>query len=69
MKIQSYSKQELARAYAPNLSMSAALNRLARWIQHNSELMRHLLQTGYYIRQKVFTSLQVRLIFEYLGEP
>lgn len=69
MKIQSYSKQELARAYAPNLSISAALNRLAQWIRNNTELMGHLLRSGYHIRQKVFTSYQVRLIFEYLGEP
>ena len=69
MKIQPYSKQELARAYAPNLSMSAALNRLAQWIRGNVELMDHLLRSGYKIRQKVFTCYQVRLIFEYLGEP
>lgn len=69
MRIQPYSKQELARAYAPNLSMSAALNRLAQWIKNNVELMEHLLQSGYKTRQKVFTSYQVRLIFEYLGEP
>jgi hypothetical protein len=28
-----------------------------------------LRQTGYYTKQRLFTSRQVALIFEYLGEP
>jgi len=69
MKIQSYSKKELALAYAPNLSMSGALNRLAAWISHNPPLVKALDDTGYTIKQRVFTCKQVELIFEYLGEP
>lgn len=69
MKIQAYSKKELALAYAPNLSMSGALNRLAEWIRHNPALVRALEETGYTVRQRVFTCKQVELIFEYLGEP
>lgn len=69
MQIKSYTKKELALAYAPCLSMSGALNRLASWINGNSELSSALLRSGYQTRQRVFTSYQVRLIFEYLGEP
>lgn len=69
MKIKPYSKKELALAYAPNLSMSGALNRLAAWIKHNPQLLSALLQTGYTPNQRVFTSKQVELIFEFLGEP
>lgn len=69
MKVQPYSKKELALAYAPNISMSGALNRLAAWIKHNPQLVSALQQTGYTSNQRVFTSKQVELIFEYLGEP
>ena len=69
MKIQPYSKSELAQAYAPNITPQAALNRLATWIQINLPLLEALRQTGYYNKQRVFTSRQVALIFEFLGEP
>ena len=69
MKVQSYSKKELALSYAPNLSMSGALNRLATWISHNPPLMEALRDTGYTTNQRVLTCKQVGLIFEYLGEP
>ena len=69
MKIRPYYKSELAEAYAPFLTPNAALNRLAHWIQLNTPLSEALAQTGYYRKQKVFTSRQVALIFEYLGEP
>lgn len=69
MQIKSYTKKELALAYAPCLSMSGALNRLASWINGNRELLTALCKCGYQTRQRVFTSYQVRLIFDYLGEP
>ena len=57
--VRPYSKRELAMAYAPEISPVSALNRLAR----------ELGDTGYRPRQRVFTSLQVELIFRYLGRP
>ena len=69
MNIQSYSKKEIALAYAPNLSMSAALNRLSTWIAQNDELREALVRSGYTKYQRIFTAYQVRLIFEFLGEP
>lgn len=69
MKLQPYSKRELAMAYAPNLSESAALNRLAHWIRLNPALTAALSATGYRPRQQLFTIRQVSLIFEHLGEP
>ena len=55
--VRPYSKRELAMAYAPEISPVSALNR------------RELGDTGYRPRQRVFTSLQVELIFRYLGRP
>ena len=69
MKIRPYSKSELAQAYAPGITSQAALNRLAAWIRLNRPLTEALRQTGYYTKQRLFTSRQVALIFEYLGEP
>ena len=39
------------------------------WIRLNRPLTEALRQTGYYTKQRLFTSRQVALIFEYLGEP
>ncbi len=69
MRIRPYSKSELARAYAPEITPQAALNRLAHWIKLNQALTEALQQTGYYPRQRLFTARQVALIFEHLGEP
>ena len=67
--VRSMSKSELAMAYAPNLTTQGAVNRLMDWIRHNPELTEALLRTGYRKSQKLLTSLQVRIVFSYLGEP
>lgn len=67
--VRPYSKRELAVAYAPDISPVSALNRLAEWMRYNDRLLRELANTGYRSRQRVFTSLQVELIFRYLGRP
>ena len=68
-RIRPYYKSELAQAYAPDICMEAALNRLAMWIRTNTQLSEALKQTNYRVTQRMFTSRQVALIFEYLGEP
>lgn len=67
--VRPYSKRELAIAYAPDISPVSALNRLAGWIRHHRKLSQDLDETGYQNRQRIFTSLQVELIFRYLGRP
>lgn len=68
-RVRPYYKSELAQAYAPYLAPGSALNRLASWIKWNVPLTEALAQTGYRTKQRMFTSRQVALIFEYLGEP
>ena len=68
-RIRPYYKSELAEAYAHFLTTNSALNRLALWIDLNTPLSEALAQTGYRRTQRIFTSRQVALIFEYLGEP
>ena len=68
-RVRPMSKSELAMSYAPHLTPQGAVNRLMDWIHHNPELHDMLLRSGYRKVQKLFTSYQVRLIFDYLGEP
>ena len=69
MKIKSYSKQELAMLYFPNLSPHAAVSRLRRWIRHNPELNQALETSAIGKNAKFYTKRQVELIVEYLCEP
>ena len=63
------SKKELAMAYAPELSESGAYKRLRQWLHFNKQLMAALYEANYRDSQRVFTSRQVQIIFEHLGEP
>ena len=68
-RIRPYYKSELAEAYAPYLAPGSALNRLTLWIKTNTRLTEALKETDYRVTQRMFTSRQVALIFEHLGEP
>ena len=67
--VRPYYKRELAEAYAPTISPASALNRLSKWMKLNLALDEALRHTGYQGSQKIFTSLQVELIFRNLGKP
>ena len=69
MILRSYSKSELAQAYAPHITVHAAVNRLMAWIKLNAPLYEALKQHGYTDKQRLLTVRQVALIFEYIGEP
>ena len=42
---------------------------LGGMVRHHQKLSDELDETGYQNRQRIFTSLQVELIFRYLGRP
>lgn len=67
--VRSYSKKELALAYAPELTTGGAVKRLGVWMRYNPQLWQELQKRGYRTRQKLFTPQQVDVIFQYLGEP
>ena len=69
MNIRPYTKKELALAYAPELSVQGARNRLHQWLHFNKQLMSDLYAANYQDSQRVFTSRQVQIIFDHLGEP
>ncbi len=65
----SISKRELALYYAPDLTPHSATNRLLDWLKHDDHTMHRLYEAGYRPKQKFFTRRQIRIIFDYLGEP
>lgn len=69
MDTHTYTKKELAKAYAPGLTPKAALNRLMLWINTNKQLSKALHRAGYNKMQKKFSDGQVSLIFKHLGVP
>lgn len=67
--IQSYTKAELAQLYCPDLPPALALQKFYRWMQKCEALTLRLQQLGYNKYRHSFLKQEVRLIFEYLGEP
>lgn len=69
MKIKNYSKQELAQLYFPYSDPRTATCHLMRWNNRNPTLLMELKAAGYYRHTKFFTSRQVCIILDYLGDP
>lgn len=67
--VRTYTKQELARMYAPELTDKAAGKRLCQWMKLCKPLWMELEKTGYQPLQRILTPQQVSLVFRYLGEP
>ena len=69
-EIRPYTKKELALLYFPLVSdPHVAVNRLMSWIARCRPLLASLQGGGYRKTAKWFTSCEVRLIVEHLGEP
>ena len=68
-KPHSYSKQELAMLYFPDADPHVAVNRLNRWIRNCPDLRVRITSFKVSKYSKFFTSDQVRLIVDYLGDP
>ena len=62
-------KSQLAWQFSPDLSQTAALNRLHRWIHGDQTLLAALHATGYRDSQRILTAKQLSLIYEYIGTP
>ena len=68
-KLRAYGKAELAHLYSSGASRASALRLLNKYIHATDGLLDALHRTGYTRGSRHFTRYQVRLIFEYLGEP
>lgn len=63
------SKAELAMAYRPDISLKSALQSLYRQLNETPGLMQALKDVGYKKNQKLFTPLQIEVIYEKIGAP
>lgn len=62
-------KYTLALAYFPNLNPKSATEMLRRELHNNPLLMQELEAAGYCPTAKKFTPKQVKIIYNYIGEP
>lgn len=70
MNIRIYSKKELACQYFPMYeNPHSAVKRLMSLINSYTDLVARLEQIGYQKNRRWFTSKEVKLIVEYLGDP
>lgn len=68
-RLRVYSKQELAMLYFPNSTPRVAVNHLRSWI-YRCKPLHTALKGGHHNKHaKFFTSTEVGLIIDYLGEP
>ena len=65
----SYSHKELSVLFFPEAQQQAASKQLSRWIHRDPDLLDELLQAGYLKKQRVYSPLQVSILFEHLGKP
>ena len=69
-KIKSYAKAELAMLYFPDAaSKHTAVSHLMSWIKRNTRLWQQLHEQGYNRNAKFFSSREVTMIVEAIGEP
>ena len=62
-------KRSLAQRYFPDILPESAVRCLDRWISKCTDLSGELERAGYAKRQRKISSIQLQLIFKYLGEP
>lgn len=69
IRIQTYSKSQLASLYLPDVQPASARRTLRGWIAKNTELQTALAHSGYTEKSILLTPAQVGLFFRFLGEP
>ena len=67
--VRSYTKVELAMLYSPRAKYESAIRMLNRYLHRCRGLLDELMDMGYRPDDRRFTRPQVKLIFDYLGEP
>jgi hypothetical protein len=65
----SYSHQELAMLYFPDILPDSASRQLSRRILKDDELYAELLNAGYKHRQHTYSPLQAAILFDHFGNP
>lgn len=65
----SYNKSTLAKRYFPNAKTKSAVRHLMNWIKRCTPLNEELKRLGYSKYNKCFTTKEIEMISEYLGDP
>lgn len=68
-KIKNYTKKELALLFFPDSQPRTAVHHLMAWIKRNKTISDYLRANGHNVFSKYFTSREVAVIVENLGEP
>lgn len=68
-KIKNYTKKELALMFFPDSEPRAAVRHLMSWIKRNKAISDYLAENGHNPFSKYFTSREVGVIIDNLGEP
>lgn len=68
-RYRSYRKSELARLYFPQVSRTAALQNLRRWIDRCEPVRKGLKELGYDRRRQYYLKCEVEVIVGHFGEP
>lgn len=64
-----YSHMELALLFFPDIQPKSASRQLSRWIMRDEELLAELIQAGYVRGQRLYSPVQVNILFDHLGDP
>jgi hypothetical protein len=67
--IRPYLKEELATMYHPQMEPKSAMGKMRRWINLNPELKRKMNETQLCAQMRRYTSRQVAILIDFLGEP
>jgi hypothetical protein len=65
----SYTHQELAMLYFPDVLPESASRQLSRRIVKDDELYAELLDAGFTRRQRIYSPLQAAILFDHFGNP
>jgi len=64
-----YGHMEVAVLFFPHILPKSASRQLRNWIQRDEELLGDLLRAGYVNGQRLYSPMQVKIIFDHLGDP
>ncbi len=67
--IKSYHKADLALMYHPGLTVAAAMNKMRRWINRNTELKRRMKAVRTSPQNHTYAPVEVAILVKFLGEP
>lgn len=68
-ELRTYGRTELAKMYSPSIKPQSAYVKLMRWIGKSPELSTYLRKSSKRPNNRTFTSDEVKMIIQVLGEP